>query len=101
MALTITFFSCRLFLYCSYDMWRLMHSVELSFLKVADQVSNKIDLMEFWHKHLAKQIDKKGFPLSLDFKEHEQALLVCHGGTYWAERQKNVEFVHNLVNTVL
>jgi len=25
MALTITFFSCRLFLYCSYNMWRLMH----------------------------------------------------------------------------
>jgi len=25
MVLTITFFSCRLFLYCSYNMWRLMH----------------------------------------------------------------------------
>jgi len=25
MALTITFFTCRLFLYCSYNMWRLMH----------------------------------------------------------------------------
>jgi len=32
MALTITFFSCRLFLYFSYNMWRLMHSVEISFL---------------------------------------------------------------------
>jgi len=31
---------------------------------------------------LSKANRQKDFPLSLDLKEREQALLVCHGGTY-------------------
>ena len=37
-------------------------------------------------------------------KELEQALLVCHGGPYYGiewNRKQNVQFVHNLVNTIV
>jgi len=54
-------------------------------------------------QRLAKQVSKK-FRLVRSFKELEQALLVCWCAVAdrveWNGKQ-NVQFVHNLVNTIL
>jgi len=53
-------------------------------------------------KRLAKQLSREIFRLVRIFKELQQELLVCHGGIRidWNGKQ-NVQFVHNLVNTIL
>ena len=56
MALTITFFSCRLFLYCLYNMWQLMHSVKISFLNsdcllTSSLIQNTCNWWPHWYQN--------------------------------------------------
>jgi len=52
-------------------------------------------------QRLGKQLSRKIFCLVGIFKELEQALLVCHADRIEWNRKQNVQFVHNLVNTIL